>query len=76
VFLVPRDHWGAVGERLGLAARERDAVRRAHEEQLRRVGSETGRRDEFEAALEIRSAVVIGVDNPSGSDSNRDSGSG
>ena len=62
VFLVPLDHWDAVGERVGLAAREREAVRRAHEEQLRRVGSETERREEFESALEIRSAVVVGVE--------------
>jgi hypothetical protein len=34
-------------------------VRRAHEEQLRRYGGRTGRRDEIEAALEIREAVVI-----------------
>lgn len=58
-YLVPTGHWSAVGERLGLDAREADAVRRAHAEQLRRFGSETGRRDEFETALEIREAVVI-----------------
>ncbi|AUV83472.1 hypothetical protein C2R22_18995 [Salinigranum rubrum] len=63
VFLVPPDHWDAVGDRVGLAPREREAVRRAHEEQLRRVGSETERREEFESALEIRSVVVVGVEN-------------
>jgi hypothetical protein len=51
-----------VGERLGLTARECEAVRRAHEEQLRRVGTETGRREEFESALDIRSAAVVGVE--------------
>lgn len=61
VFLVPLDHWESVGDRLGLTLREREAVRRAHEEQLRRVGSETDRREEFESALDIRSAVVVGV---------------
>jgi hypothetical protein len=61
VFLVPLDHWDSIGERLGLTLREREAVRRAHEEQLRRVGSETDRREEFESALDIRSAVVVGV---------------
>jgi hypothetical protein len=60
VFLVPLDHWESVGDRLGLTVREREAVRRAHEEQLRRVGSETDRREEFESALDIRSAVVVG----------------
>jgi hypothetical protein len=61
VFLVPTDHWETVCERLGFTARERRAVRRAHEEQLRRIGGEEDRRDEFESALDIRSAVVIGV---------------
>ena len=60
VFFVPADHWEAVGDRLGFDRRELDAVRRAHEEQARRVASETGRREEFESAFEIRDAVVIG----------------
>ncbi|MFC7172912.1 hypothetical protein ACFQL0_05220 [Haloplanus litoreus] len=60
VFLVPTDHWERIGERLGLDRREIDAVARAHAEQLRRIGSETDRRDEFETALEIREAVVVG----------------
>jgi len=60
VFLVPTDHWEAALEELGLGRRERDAVRRAHNEQLTFLASGTGRRDEFEAALEIRDAVCIG----------------
>ncbi|WP_345780663.1 hypothetical protein [Haloplanus pelagicus] len=60
VFLVPTDHWETVGDRLGFDRRETEAVARAHAEQLRRIGSETDRRDEFETALEIRDAVVIG----------------
>ena len=60
-FLVEPDHWEAVGTRLDLADRERDAVARAHETAVARWGSTTGRRAEFETALEIRSAVVIGV---------------
>jgi hypothetical protein len=60
VFLVPTDHWAGVGEELGLEAREADALRRAHEQQLRRLGSKTGRREEFVTALEIREAVVVG----------------
>jgi hypothetical protein len=60
VFLVPTDHWEAVFDRLGFDRRERDAVRRAHNEQLSFLGSGTDRRDEFDAALEIRDAVCIG----------------
>lgn len=59
-FLVPSDHWNAVGERLGFRRRETDAVERAHTEQLRRIAKTLGRRDEFETALEIRSVVVVG----------------
>ncbi|GAB3417720.1 hypothetical protein GCM10027435_16760 [Haloparvum alkalitolerans] len=58
-FLVEPAHWDAVAERLGLTDRERDAVERAHEAQLERLGSVHGRRAELESALEIRSAVVI-----------------
>lgn len=61
-FLVPSGRWTEVGDRLGFDRRETDAVRRTHAEQLRRVGSEVGRREELETALEIREAVVIGVD--------------
>jgi hypothetical protein len=60
VFLVPTDHWETVGDRLDFERRETDAAARAHAEQLRRIGSETDRRDEFETALEIRAAVVVG----------------
>ena len=66
VFLVPLDHWEAVGERLDLTTRERSAVRRAHEEQLRRIGTEADRSAEFESALDIRSTVVVGVDDEGG----------
>ncbi|GAA0526497.1 hypothetical protein [Halorubrum aquaticum] len=61
-FLVEPDHWEDVGARLDLADRERDAVARAHETAVERWGATTDRRAEFETALEIRSAVVIGVD--------------
>ena len=60
VFLVPADHWETVGGRLGLNRRETDAVARAHAAQLRRCGTALDRREEFETALEIRDAVVIG----------------
>lgn len=61
VFFVPADHWDAVGDRLGFGRRETAAVRRAHEAQLRRVGRRADRRDEFERALDIRTAVVVGA---------------
>jgi hypothetical protein len=66
-FLVPPDHWVEVGGRLGFERREIGAVRRAHEAQLRRMARREDRREEFETALEIRTAVVVGV----GSDTDR-----
>ncbi|WP_229663768.1 hypothetical protein [Halobellus salinus] len=60
MLLVPAGHWAEVGAELGLPEREVDAVRRAHAQQLRRIGSTADRREEFETALEIREAVVIG----------------
>lgn len=60
-FFVPDDHWETVGERLSLDERESDALRRVHEEQLKRLGKRLGRREEFETALELRSAVVVGT---------------
>jgi len=60
-FLVDPDYWEPVADRLGLDDRERDAVARAHETAVERAGSDAGRRAEFETALEIRSAVVIGT---------------
>lgn len=62
LFLVEPDHWAAIGEEIGLDERTREAVRRTHETQLERSGSSHDRREEFESALEIRSAVVIGID--------------
>ena len=61
-FLVEPDHWNGVADRIGLTDRERDAVVRAHEAEVERIGSGSDRRAEFETALEIRSGVVIGVD--------------
>ncbi|MFB6233955.1 MAG: hypothetical protein ABEH81_05285 [Halopenitus sp.] len=60
-FLVEGGHWEEVGDELGLAEREADAVRRAHEAQVERFGSSEDRREEIETALEIRTAVVIGT---------------
>lgn len=59
LFLVPDDYWPELGAELGLGDREWKAMRRAHETQLERVGSQVERREEFETALEIRSAVVV-----------------
>ena len=71
-FLVEADHWDGVADRVGLTERERDAVVRAHEAAVERIGSGSGRREEFDTALEIRSGVVIGVDEERGGD--RDAG--
>ncbi|WP_224448808.1 hypothetical protein [Haloprofundus salilacus] len=60
-FFVSTGHWAEVGERLGLDRREADALRRTHEEQLRRLGRRSDRREEFGSALEIREAAVVGV---------------
>ncbi|MFW6000272.1 MAG: hypothetical protein ACOC06_07705 [Halorubrum sp.] len=65
-FLVEPDHWEAVADRVGLTERERDAVVRAHEAAVERIGSGSGRREEFDTALEIRSGVVIGVEEGGG----------
>lgn len=59
VYLVPEDHWSTVGEALDLHRREADALRRAHEQHLLRVGTKQRRRQEFETALELRDAVVV-----------------
>ncbi|SDQ28558.1 hypothetical protein [Natronobacterium texcoconense] len=68
-FLVEWGHWERVGEKAGFDTRERSAVRRAHEEQLLRIGRRTDREAEFETALEIREPVLIGIrDGPAASD--------
>lgn len=60
-FFVPADHWERIGGDLALERREFRAIQRAHEEQLLRLGKHQGRREEFETALDVRSAVVIGT---------------
>lgn len=62
VVLVPEGHWADLGGELGIREREADALRRAHEEHLRRLGSQLDRREEFEHALELREAVVVGTE--------------
>lgn len=61
VLLVDPDHWERVGGELGFDDREVDAVRRAHEEQARRAAKHADRVDEFETALDLRQAVVLGT---------------
>lgn len=60
IFLVEEGHWDGLAEEFDLDPRERDAVRRAHEEQLRYVGKRIDRPDEFESALDLREPVVVG----------------
>ena len=64
VFLAESGHWETLSAEFRLDPREREAVERAHAEHLRRLGSETERRDEFETALEIRECVVVGKPRP------------
>ncbi|ELY93520.1 hypothetical protein C482_19019 [Natrialba chahannaoensis JCM 10990] len=58
-FLVGWGHWDNLGEELELTERETAAVRRAHEEQIRRIGRRQDREEEFETAFEIREPVLI-----------------
>ncbi|AXR79201.1 hypothetical protein [Natrarchaeobaculum sulfurireducens] len=60
-FLVEWGHWDEVGVTLELGDREASAVRRAHEEQLLRIGRKRDREAEFETALEIREAVFFPI---------------
>lgn len=62
LFFVPPDYWEAVASVLSLTPREEQAVRQAHERQLLRVGAETRRGMEFDAALDIRTAVVVSLE--------------
>lgn len=59
VFLVEDGHWSAVAAHLHLESHEADALRYAHEEQLKRIGRRADREAEFEAALEIREAAIV-----------------
>jgi len=61
IYLVEPGHWDQIAEVLSLDRREQDAAERAHSRQLLTAGRDVGRRAEFETALEIRSAVVVGT---------------
>jgi hypothetical protein len=65
IYLVEPGHWDTIGSELSFDRREQDAVERAHRRQLLMAGRAVDRRDEFETALEIRTAVVIGTDEAS-----------
>ncbi|MXV63559.1 hypothetical protein GS429_16145 [Natronorubrum sp. JWXQ-INN-674] len=58
-FAVEWGHWEALA--LDVTDRELSAIRRAHEEQLLRIGRRTDREAEFETTLEIREPVCIGT---------------
>jgi hypothetical protein len=60
VFFVEAGHWADLGEEMGLEEREWKALRRAHAEHLRELGDDLDRSEEFETALELREAVVVG----------------
>ena len=59
-FFVESDHWAALGEEMDLEEHEWKGLRRAHAEHLERLGGDLDRRREFETALEVREAVVVG----------------
>lgn len=61
-FLVERGHWNEIGDELAFDDRELSAVRRAHTEQLLRIGRNADREAEFETALEIREPLLVGTD--------------
>jgi hypothetical protein len=60
VFLVEEGHWADLGAELDLECREWKALRRVHGEHLKQLGGTLDRRAEFETALDVREAVVIG----------------
>ncbi|MFC7046928.1 hypothetical protein ACFQH6_17325 [Halobacteriaceae archaeon GCM10025711] len=60
-FFVEAGFWDDLGDDLDFDRRETDAARRAHAEQLRRVGRREDREEEFATALEIREVAVIGT---------------
>lgn len=59
-FYVEVSHWEDLGDELGFSRRERDAVARAHREQLLWASRDADRRAEVESALDLREVVVVG----------------
>ena len=62
LFFVPPDYWEGLASVLQLSPDEQRAVQQVHERQLLRIGAETRRGSEFDAALDIRTAVVVGLE--------------
>jgi len=60
VVLADDGHLDDVCDDLDLSDRERDAVRRAHEEQARRIARGADDEAALSAALDIRDPIVIG----------------
>ena len=59
-FLVSEGHWAELGEEFDWRRRDHEAVARAHREKLLHAGKAANRRREFENALDLREAVVVG----------------
>lgn len=59
-FFVEEGHWETLGEELDLDRREREAVARAHREQVLFASRRADRREEIETSLEVREVVVVG----------------
>ena len=66
IYLVEPGHWDDIGTAVSLERREQEAVERAHRRQLLAAGRDRDRREEFDTALEIRTAVVIGTASDAG----------
>lgn len=60
VFFVEEGHWADIGDEHCFDDREWKAVRRAHREHLKQLGSDLDRSQEFTTALDLREAVVVG----------------
>jgi hypothetical protein len=58
-FFVATDHWRSIASRLGFETGAVDATRFAHAHYLLGLGSDVGRQDEFERALDVQDCVVI-----------------
>lgn len=59
-FFVEEGHWETLGGELDLDRREREAVARAHREQVLFASRSADRREEIETSLEVREVVVVG----------------
>jgi len=60
VLFADADFWERTGTALGFTEGEITAVKRAHEATLLLAGDHADRLGEFETALDVRTAVVLG----------------